>query len=64
MSFARSFDCPVVINQVGRIAPAEDDPTTWNRLVQALSDLGRYGQHLAPGSRWKPVRKVAQRWPS
>jgi sugar phosphate isomerase/epimerase len=46
MKFARAFHCPTVINQVGRIAPDDRDSAAWNRLVQALADLGRYGQHL------------------
>jgi sugar phosphate isomerase/epimerase len=45
MSFARSLGCHLVINQVGRIVPADRD-AAWNRLVQALTDLGHYGQHV------------------
>ncbi len=46
MKFARAFDCNVVINQVGRISSDEADQSSWNRLVQALTDLGRHGQHI------------------
>ncbi|MCP4816477.1 MAG: TIM barrel protein, partial [Planctomycetaceae bacterium] len=35
----------VVINQVGQVPQETDDPQ-WETLVQALSDLGRYGQHV------------------
>jgi sugar phosphate isomerase/epimerase len=45
LNFARSLGCHLVINQVGRIAPAERNDA-WNRLVQSLTDLGRYGQHV------------------
>ena len=46
LTFARSLHCSVVINQVGRIAPEDEDRTAWNRLVQALSDLGHFSQHV------------------
>ena len=46
LTFARSFSCPVVINQVGRISPDDEDRTAWNRLVTALTDLGRHSQHV------------------
>jgi sugar phosphate isomerase/epimerase len=46
MRFARSFQCHLVINQVGRIDSEDTDSPNWNRLVQALTDLGRFGQHM------------------
>jgi sugar phosphate isomerase/epimerase len=46
MRFARALQCHLVINQVGRIEPEHTDSANWNRLVQALTDLGRYGQHV------------------
>jgi sugar phosphate isomerase/epimerase len=46
MRFASAFRCPVVINQVGRIDPQQTDSRSWNCLVQALSDLGHFGQHV------------------
>ncbi|MCP3695801.1 MAG: TIM barrel protein [Planctomycetaceae bacterium] len=45
MQFAFQLGTNVVINQVGQVPQETDDPQ-WETLVQALSDLGRYGQHV------------------
>jgi sugar phosphate isomerase/epimerase len=45
MKFAADLRAPVVVNQVGRV-PAEPAGPGWTLLVQALSDLGRHGQHV------------------
>lgn len=45
MQMARALGAPVVINHVGRV-PAESSDPEWELLVNALSDLGRYGQHV------------------
>lgn len=45
MRMAYELGAPVVINQVGSV-PAESQGPEWDLLVQALSDLGRFGQHI------------------
>ena len=45
MQFAFQLGAPVVLNQVGQV-PAETDDPQWEVLVQALTDLGHYGQHV------------------
>ena len=45
MQVAFQLGAPVVLNQVGQV-PAETDDPQWEVLVQALTDLGRYGQHV------------------
>jgi L-ribulose-5-phosphate 3-epimerase len=45
MKFAADLRAPVLINQIGRI-PGEPQAPAWNQLVQTLSDIGAYGQHI------------------
>jgi sugar phosphate isomerase/epimerase len=45
MRFAADLRAPIVVNQVGRV-PAEPDGETWNRMLQALTDLGNYGLRM------------------
>ncbi len=45
MKFAADLRAPVVINQIGRV-PSEPDAQTWQLLVQSLTDLSAYGQHV------------------
>lgn len=45
MQFAYLLGAPVVINQIGRV-PAEAGGADWDRLIEAVGDLGRYGQHV------------------
>ena len=45
MQFAFQLGTHVVINQVGQVPEDTDDPR-WEVLIQALTDLGRYGQHV------------------
>jgi sugar phosphate isomerase/epimerase len=45
MKFARDLGSSVVINQIGRV-PAEPEGRDWQTLLEVLSDLGRYGQHI------------------
>ena len=44
MKLAYALGTSVVVNQVGRI-PAESSGKEWNLLLEALTDLGRFGQH-------------------
>lgn len=44
MKLAYALGTSVVVNQVGRI-PAESSGQPWDLLLEALSDLGRFGQH-------------------
>ncbi len=45
LQFAADLRAPVVVNQVGRV-PAESSGGEWTQLVEALTDLGRFGQHV------------------
>jgi sugar phosphate isomerase/epimerase len=45
MQFAADLRAPVVVNQVGRV-PAESSGPAWNILIEALTDLGHFGQHV------------------
>lgn len=45
MKFAADLRAPVVVNQVGHV-PEETDVASWTLLVQSLTDLGRYSQHV------------------
>jgi sugar phosphate isomerase/epimerase len=45
LQMAYNLGAPVVVNQVGRI-PQEPAGPAWELLLQSLSDLGRYGQHV------------------
>ena len=44
MKMAQMLGSAVVVNQVGRV-PQKTDSPEWNLLVQALTDIGNYGQH-------------------
>lgn len=44
MQMAYKLGAPVVVNQIGRV-PAESEGPQWDLLLQALTDLGRFGQH-------------------
>ncbi|HZN35272.1 MAG TPA: sugar phosphate isomerase/epimerase family protein [Pirellulaceae bacterium] len=45
MKLAYDLGTNVLVNHVGRV-PAEPDSPAFNTLVQALADLGRYGQRV------------------
>lgn len=45
MGMAYRLGAPVVVNQIGRV-PAESQGPEWDLLVQAMTDLGRFGQHV------------------
>ena len=45
MQFAYDLGAPVVVNHVGRV-PQEQDTPEWNLLIDALSDLGGFGQRI------------------
>jgi sugar phosphate isomerase/epimerase len=45
MQFAYSVGAPVVVNQIGRV-PSQGSGPGWDRLVEAVGDLARYGQHV------------------
>ncbi len=45
MKFAAELGASVVFNQLGHM-PGEPKGPAWNLLVQTLSDLGNYGQHI------------------
>jgi sugar phosphate isomerase/epimerase len=45
MRMAYELRSPLVINRVGRV-PASGDATEWKLLVEALTDLGAYGNHV------------------
>lgn len=45
MKMAADLRAPVVVNQVGGVPP-EPSGRTWNQLVDALTDLSRYGQRV------------------
>jgi sugar phosphate isomerase/epimerase len=45
MKMAFDLGAPVVINSIGRVPESSESPT-WNVLLEALSELGRYGQHV------------------
>lgn len=44
MQMAYKLGAQVVVNQIGRV-PAESEGVEWDLLVQALTDLGQFGQH-------------------
>ena len=44
MTMAYRLGAPVVVNQVGRI-PSQSSEPAWQRLLEALTDIGRFGQH-------------------
>jgi sugar phosphate isomerase/epimerase len=45
LRLAHDLGAAVVINQVGRV-PAEPTERAWQLLVEVLTDLGRYGEHI------------------
>ncbi len=45
MRMAYELGANVVVNQVGRV-PADQSGPDWDLLVQVLSDLGKFGQHV------------------
>ena len=45
MKFAYALGAAVVINQVGRIDPGNQESPQWHMMVEALMDLGNYAQH-------------------
>lgn len=45
MKFAHAVGAAAVLNQIGRI-PAEPKGRAWDLLVQSLTDLSIYGQHV------------------
>ena len=45
MQMAWRLGAPVVVNQIGQI-PADESSADWRTLIEALSDLGRHGQHV------------------
>jgi sugar phosphate isomerase/epimerase len=45
MKMAADLRAAVVVNQVGRV-PAEPEGPAWNLLVDTLTDLSAYGQHI------------------
>jgi sugar phosphate isomerase/epimerase len=45
MKFAADLRAPVLINQVGHV-PSEPTGAGWQRLIETLSELGQYGQHV------------------
>ncbi len=45
LKFAAELRAPVVVNQVGRV-PEQSEGQSWDMLVETLTGLGRYGQHV------------------
>ena len=45
MRLAHDLGAGVVINQIGRV-PAEPSGSSWNMLLEVLTDLGRHGEHV------------------
>ena len=45
MQFAYDLGARILINHVGAI-PAENEGSEWSLLVEVLTDLGRFGQHI------------------
>jgi sugar phosphate isomerase/epimerase len=45
MKLAADLRAPVVVNQVGQV-PSESKGNNWDLLVQSLTDLSHYGQHV------------------
>jgi len=44
LQLAYSLGCSAVLNQVGRIPSQEQQPDAWQRLVDSLTDIGRFSQ--------------------
>ena len=45
MTVAFALGAPVVVNQIGQV-PSEPGGVLWDRLLESLADLGRYGEHV------------------
>jgi sugar phosphate isomerase/epimerase len=45
MKFAYELGAAVVVNQIGRV-PSEGQGPEWDLLVEVLTEIGRYGQHV------------------
>lgn len=45
LKFAYDIGASVVINQIGRV-PSEAQGSDWELLIEVLTDLGRFGQHV------------------
>lgn len=45
MEFAYSLGASLVVNQIGRVPDKQEGPA-WTTLVEALTDLGGFGQHV------------------
>lgn len=45
MSLAYSLGASLVVNQIGRV-PENSEGATWTTLIEALNDLGAYGQRV------------------
>ncbi len=45
MTFAYSLGASLVVNQIGRVPDKSEGPI-WTTLLEALTDLGAYGQHI------------------
>jgi sugar phosphate isomerase/epimerase len=45
LRLAHELGSSIVVNQVGRVSPTDDTPD-WNLMVEALTDLGSYGQRV------------------
>lgn len=45
MQLAYQLGAPLVVNQIGQVPPQPDDPD-WDLLLDAVSDLARFGQHV------------------
>lgn len=45
MRMAYKLGANVVVNQIGRV-PSEPSGAAWDSLVEVLTDLGRFGQHI------------------
>jgi sugar phosphate isomerase/epimerase len=43
LTLAHRLGASVVVNQIGHVPPDADDPA-WNLLLQALGDIGRFGE--------------------
>jgi len=44
MRLAQSLGCPIVVNQIGSV-PEKSEGPEWNMFMQALTDMGNFGQH-------------------
>jgi hypothetical protein len=67
LQLAYSLGCSVVLNQVGRIPSQEQQPDAWQRLVDSLTDIGRFSQRagawLAMTTASRPTKASANSRP-